>query len=117
MDNAFFRRFHVVVDFPRPDADDRARLWRGLLPPRIPRGPDLDLDMAGRAVSLSGGNIRNAALYAAFLAADAGRPLDMEQLTLAIWREINKDGRQHGPADLGELSVFLPTAAKGARHA
>lgn len=128
VDNAFFRRFHVVVDFPRPDAEDRARLWRGLLPPRIPIGPDLDLDLAGRAVSLSGGHIRNAALYAAFLAADAGKPLGMEHLALAVWREINKDGRQHGTADLGELALFLPTllptslstslpaSAKGARH-
>ncbi len=27
LDPAFARRFQLVVDFPRPDADARARLW------------------------------------------------------------------------------------------
>jgi SpoVK/Ycf46/Vps4 family AAA+-type ATPase len=110
LDSAFFRRFHVVADFPRPDADDRARLWQRLLPPRIPRDPGLDVEAIARAVSLAGGNIRNAALYASCLAADAGEALSMRHVAWAVWREINKDGAQHSHKDLGSLAAHLQGA-------
>jgi len=36
IDPAFQRRLRFVVNFPLPDADDRANLWRNVLPERTP---------------------------------------------------------------------------------
>ncbi len=108
LDPAFARRFQVVVDFPRPDAAARTRLWQRLLPPRAPREPDLDPAFLGASVNLTGGSIRNAALQAAYLAAGDGRPLGLGHVALAVWRELGKDGRELTPADLGALAAYLP---------
>jgi ATPase family associated with various cellular activities (AAA)/Winged helix domain, variant len=111
LDPAFARRFQVVVDFPRPDAEARALLWHRSLPPLAPRGGDLDLVFLGSAVNLTGGGIRNAALHAAFLAADGGRPIGLADVALAVWRELGKDGRDLSLADLGPLAPHLPAGA------
>jgi hypothetical protein len=108
IDKAFTRRFQMVVEFPRPDESARARLWSLLLPPRAPRRPDVDIDFLARAVNLTGGNIRNAALHAAYLAADDGRAIGMEHIATAAWRELAKDRPQIAKSDLGPLAEFLP---------
>jgi hypothetical protein len=108
LDPAFARRFQLVVDFPRPDAGARARLWERLLPARAPRSPDLDPAFLGAAVNLAGGSIRNAALHAAFLAAELRRPIGLPEVTLAVWRELSKEGRDLTTADLGALAPHLP---------
>jgi len=108
LDPAFARRFQVVVDFPRPDAEARTRLWQRLLPPRMPREPGVNPAFLGAAVNLTGGSIRNAALHAAYLAAGAGKPLSLGHVALAIWRELGKDGRELSSTDLGPMAPFLP---------
>jgi len=111
LDPAFARRFQVVVDFPRPDAEARTRLWQRLIPPRAPREPGVEPAFLGAAVNLTGGSIRNAALHAAYLAAGAGKPLSLGHVALAVWRELGKDGRELSPTDLGPLAPFLPKEA------
>jgi hypothetical protein len=108
LDPAFARRFQVVVDFPRPDAEARAHLWQRLLPPRMPRQAEVDCAFLGAAVNLTGGNIRNAALHAAYLAAGVNKPLNLGHLAVAVWRELGKDGRELSPTDLGALAPYLP---------
>jgi len=108
LDPAFARRFQVVVELPKPDAASRARLWRVLLPPRAPLAPDLDPELLGQAVALTGGGIRNAALHAAYLAAAADRPIGLREVALAVWRELAKDGREVSPGDLGPLLRHVP---------
>jgi len=108
LDPAFARRFQVVVDFPRPDIEARAKLWQRLLPPRAPRDPQVNVDFLAAAVNLTGGHIRNAALHAAYLAAGCNSALTLEHIALAVWRELGKDGREMAPAALGALASFLP---------
>jgi AAA+ superfamily predicted ATPase len=108
IDKAFTRRFQMVVEFPRPDEPARARLWSLLLPPRAPRRNDVDIDFLARALNLTGGNIRNAALHAAYLAADDGRAIGMEHIATAAWRELAKDRPRIAKSDLGPLAEFLP---------
>jgi len=112
LDTAFARRFQMVIDFPRPDAADRARLWRRLLPPHAPIEKDVDPLLLGSAVSLSGGNIRNAALHAAYLAAGEGVSINRGHVALAVWRELSKDGREVSLRDMGELANDFPEAIK-----
>jgi len=110
IDTAFMRRFQLVAEFPRPDQAARKRLWSRMLPPGAPRAPELDLDRLAGAANLTGGNIRNAALHAAYLAAEAEQPIDLGHVATAIWRELAKEHRRLSRADLGALAAYLPPA-------
>jgi hypothetical protein len=88
LDPAFLRRIRFAVQFPFPDAEQRAEIWRRTFPEQMPRGA-LDYDALAR-LNVAGGNIRNIALYAAFLAADAGAPLSMSHLLRAARAELKK---------------------------
>src|SRR6185312_9660512 len=90
MDEAFVRRFHFLLNFPMPDEAMRRRIWEGMFPPAAERDPDLDLAHLARGFELSGGEIKNVVLAAAFLAADEGRPIGMAHLGRAIAREFLK---------------------------
>ncbi len=107
LDPAFARRFQVVVDFPRPEAPARTLLWQRLLPPLAPGRTELDFAFLGQSVNLTGGQIRNAALHAAYLAAGDGQRLTFRNIALAVWRELGKDGRELSKTDLGALGNFL----------
>lgn len=112
IDSAFSRRFQAVVEFTRPDAAARSRLWEKLLPPRAPREAALDAGLLGGAVNLTGGGIRNAALHAAYLAAGDDRPMGLAHVALAAWRELAKEGREISPQELGPLAAHLPEASR-----
>ena len=101
VDEAFLRRLDAIVDFPLPEVEDRRRLWERNLSANAPKADDIDLDFLARRFSLAGGNIRNVAVGAAFLAADAGRPLGMEALVRETAREYRKLGRLCVEAEFG----------------
>jgi ATP-dependent 26S proteasome regulatory subunit len=93
MDDAFVRRLHVTIEFPFPNEADRRRIWQQIWPAETPRSPELDLDFMARRFEIAGGNIRNIALTAAFLAADNGRVVTMAHLLSATRREYQKMGK------------------------
>ncbi|WP_018350619.1 ATP-binding protein [Longispora albida] len=93
LDEAFTRRIDIVVDFPLPDDELRRSLWDGCLGTLLPRGTDLDLGFVAGAFELAGGHIRSAAITAGYLAAEAGRPVEMADLIGAVAREYKKLGR------------------------
>ena len=70
----------------------RARLWRVHLPPQLPIAGPIDLGDLARRYEMSGGYIRNAALRAAFLAAQDKTPLTQFHLERAIRAELNDGG-------------------------
>ncbi len=94
IDEAFLRRLHVVVEFPVPEAPERRRIWARSLPPAAPLGDDVDIDFLAQEVEVTGGTIRNAALGAAFLAAEAATPITMALIVAALRRELQKMGPQ-----------------------
>ncbi len=88
LDDAFLRRIRFIVHFPFPDAAQRAEIWRRVWPAATPRD---GLDAARLAsLNVAGGNIRNIALHAAFLAAEAAEPVRMQHLLHAARREYSK---------------------------
>jgi SpoVK/Ycf46/Vps4 family AAA+-type ATPase len=88
LDAAFLRRIRFIVQFPFPDAGQRAEIWRGIFPAETPTdGLDL-LKLA--QLNVAGGNIRNIAMNAAFLAADAGEPVRMAHVLSAARSEYSK---------------------------
>jgi SpoVK/Ycf46/Vps4 family AAA+-type ATPase len=93
MDEAFVRRMHFTVEFPFPNAQDRRRIWAHIWPEATPRSAELDADVLARRFELAGGNIRNIALAAAFLAASDGGVVTMAHLLHATRREYQKMGK------------------------
>jgi hypothetical protein len=111
VDPAFSRRMHAVIDFPLPDAPLRERLWRSVFPAAAPVADDIDFAFLARQFAFSGGDIRVAALDAAFLAAARSSPITMAVVVQAVARQLLKQGkipsatefRQHYPMLLGEV--------------
>jgi hypothetical protein len=97
LDVAFTRRLRFVVTFPFPTAADRARMWQRAFPPQTPV-EDLDYARLAR-VNLTGGSIHNAAINAAFMAAQADRPVGMGAVLTAIRNELIKMDRPINEAE------------------
>ncbi len=112
LDTAFYRRFQVVVEFSRPDERERKHLWQKLFPAKAPLSKELDLSLLGRSVNLSGGNIKNAALHSAYLAAEEGSAIQYKHVATAVWRELTKDGRPVSDSQLGQLISYLPDGVR-----
>ncbi|MBS0445346.1 MAG: ATP-binding protein [Proteobacteria bacterium] len=91
LDSAFQRRLRMVVSFPFPDLQERQQIWRRVFPPALPTA---GLDHAKLArLHMSGGQIRNIAISAAFHAAEAGEALSMAHLLKAAHGEAAKRER------------------------
>jgi SpoVK/Ycf46/Vps4 family AAA+-type ATPase len=103
VDEAFLRRFHIIADFPMPSEEDRLRIWQGMLPPALEREPDLDLRRLARDFEISGGDIKNAVLAAAYMAAAQGKPVGMHHLKAALRREMIKSGKVIDERELHQL--------------
>lgn len=88
LDRAFMRRIRFIVHFPFPEAHQRAEIWRRIYPVHTPT-QNLDVDKLSR-LNVSGGNIRNIALNAAFLAADANESVQMGHILRAAQSEYTK---------------------------
>jgi AAA+ superfamily predicted ATPase len=101
IDEAFARRLDAVVDFPMPDVEHRRRLLDHCLRPGVPRAKDLDLDYCAQAFELSGGNIRNIAVAASYLAAAGSGAVGMPELMRATAREYRKLGRLCTQSEFG----------------
>jgi AAA+ superfamily predicted ATPase len=98
IDSAFQRRLRFIVQFPFPDADALAALWQRAFPQATPTDA-LDVGKLAR-LSLTGGHIRNVAINAAFLAADAGAAVSMHHLRQAVQAEFSKLDQGLPGADL-----------------
>ena len=93
IDEAFRRRLSLRVDFPVPEPDERERLWRTLLPAEAALGADIDYATLADRFEMTGGYIKNAALRAAFLAADEDAPIAMRHLERAARAEYQAMGK------------------------
>ncbi|MEY2420285.1 MAG: hypothetical protein QOI95_352 [Acidimicrobiaceae bacterium] len=100
IDQAFLRRVHVTVEFPLPDPADREKIWKRCLAGAPLSG--VDFKFLAHKFELAGGSIRNAALSSAFMAASAGKKVDMDSLVLGLKRELQKLGRLTTEADFGK---------------
>jgi ATPase family associated with various cellular activities (AAA) len=92
-DEAFARRLDVSADFNLPEKAQRAQIWRISLPSSLPLADDVSVDFLADRFELSGGNIRNVCVAAAFAAADATETVSMRHLIGALAAEYRKLGR------------------------
>ncbi len=98
LDQAFLRRIRFVIAFPFPDAKARAEIWQRIFPSRTPT-QGLDVNLLGK-LNVAGGNIRNIALNAAFLAAEAGEAVMMKHIMQAAKSEYLKLERSLSDAEI-----------------
>lgn len=99
LDPAFLRRIRFIVQFPFPDAVQRARIWQRIFPSSTPTRR-LDMKKLAR-LNVAGGNIRNIALNAAFTAADEGKAVGMKHLLYAARSECAKLEKSVSEAEIG----------------
>ena len=93
IDEAFARRMFATIELPFPDAAHRLRIWRAMLDAGAPVAEDVDAGFLARQFELSGGNIRNVVVSAAYASAASGIAIAMNDLILATARELQKIGR------------------------
>lgn len=107
LDPAFLRRLRFLVDFPRPDAEARQKIWRQCLPAGSHELDDAAFRQLARKIELAGGNIRQITLRAAFIAAAAGAQINLGHIVQAARAELAKLGLP--PADI-DLSAARKAA-------
>jgi hypothetical protein len=113
LDPAFARRMHYQIEFARPAAPLRERLWRGMFPPSAPLADDVDFAFLADRFETTGGEIQTIALDAAFLAAAAHCPIGMTQLLRAVTRRQTKQGNPGGLERYREHRRALEARAGG----
>jgi hypothetical protein len=103
IDEAFLRRLTFMVHFPFPEEVARREIWKRIWPTETAVDPDVDFAVLANRLHLSGGNIRNIALSAAFLAAEDARPVRMTDILNATRREYAKVGKNLTDAELEDV--------------
>lgn len=102
LDEAFSRRLHGEIEFPLPDERAREQLWRKAFPPPAPIGDDVNPALLAAQFQLSGGDIRNVALAAAFLAAHERAPIGLAHVMRALARQRHRQGKLPTLAEFGQ---------------
>ena len=93
IDPALQRRLNFRVRFPEPEVEERARLWRQLLPPSAGLHDAVDFHAIAEQFDMTGGYIKNAVVRAAVIAARAGRAMLAEDLWMGAHHEYVEMGK------------------------
>ena len=102
LDPAFIRRLRFIIEFPRPDAPSREQIWRLCLPKESHELQDTDFRQLARRLELTGGQIRQITLRAAFIAAAANDQIRLEHVATAARAELAKLGMPPVELDLSQ---------------
>lgn len=112
MDEAFVRRLAFSVTFPFPEEPERRRIWEKCWPAQAPMDSDVDAAFLARQFKLTGGNIRNVALAAAFDAAADGGRVSMSHIVRGVRREFQKMGKTCVESDFGPYFPLLQSQSQ-----
>jgi hypothetical protein len=107
IDQAFLRRVQFAVEFPSPTPQQRLEIWRRVWPKAAAVGSDIDLEFLAQHFEWPGGNIRNIALKAAYLAASDDQVISMKHVVAATRREFQKLGRLSVEQEFGRYGHLI----------
>jgi len=93
LDKAMVRRIQYRVTFKEPDEEQRRLIWETLCPAEVPLAADVRFAEVAKRFELTGAQIKNALLRAAYRAADAGAKLDARTLAEACQDEYQAAGK------------------------
>lgn len=100
-DPAFLRRITYAVRFAMPDEDMRLRLWQKNIPAGAPVSPELDLPFFAKGFSISGSDIKQVLLNAAYMAARDDRAIDNRHIAQALKYNLQKNGKMISRDEFG----------------
>ena len=106
VDDAFLRRMHFAIEFSSPDEKLRKKIWSIIFPHDTPVGENVDFSFLSK-FKITGGNIKNIALSAAFLAAGDSSAVEMEHIVRATKREFQKIGKLCIKEDFGKYYELI----------
>jgi hypothetical protein len=120
IDQAFTRRFQIVLSFPRPEPAERSRIWALAFPKAAPLQEDIDFEVLSR-LDMTGASIVNAAQTAALLAVESARVnksagasqracITRAHVVRAISRQYQREARLLTPSELGPYASLLEGA-------
>jgi SpoVK/Ycf46/Vps4 family AAA+-type ATPase len=95
IDSAFSRRLEFIIEFEEPGVNERLTLWQCHIPSLAPLQDDVNLNELAALYPIVGGHIRNAAVAAAFLAAQDDGGIKQQHFVDAIRREYQKSGKAY----------------------
>jgi len=93
IDTAFTRRLEYIIEFEEPGFNERLKLWECHLPDQAPLDKDVNLTELASLFAIVGGHIRNAAVSAAYMAAQQECTIRQQHFIDAIRREYEKSGK------------------------
>lgn len=105
IDDAFKRRIKYMIPFRMPDAETRRLLWKQMLPKQAPAEEDLDLAFFAEKFELSGSEIKDAMLHAAYMAAAEGAEIGNRHVMEAVRLGCAKYGKVLTKENFGYMGV------------
>jgi SpoVK/Ycf46/Vps4 family AAA+-type ATPase len=93
IDDAFARRIQFRIEFPFPDAEHRELIWKSHFPKECPVDDDIDFHALGECFELTGGNIKNAVVRAAYRAAARQASISSADIEFAAEQECKNAGK------------------------
>ncbi len=103
IDEAFVRRMRFIIEFPFPDASMRELIWGKVFPPKAPLDDNVKYTYLAKNFALSGANIRNSALFAAFFASEKQSAIQMKHIAEGLKIELTKMGKSYKDSDFSAL--------------
>ncbi len=97
IDAGFLRRLRFVLEFPKPDIDQRNQLWRNTLAAlagvKTVEALAPVLQFLSGEIEATGAQIKNSVLGALFISQREDQKLSAKYLLRALERELSKEGR------------------------
>jgi SpoVK/Ycf46/Vps4 family AAA+-type ATPase len=108
LDEAFLRRLRFVVEFPLPEAAERLRIWRSVVPAEVDASA-IDCEFLAQRFPLAGGHIRAIVFQACLQSAEEGaaRALTMAAVIRAVQREYEKLERASSLDQFGPYAQLI----------
>lgn len=103
IDDAFKRRIKYMVHFQLPDAATRQLLWDKAFPKKAPAEVDLALDYFAEHFELSGSEIKECMIHAAYMAAQEHSAIGNRHVIEALRLCFAKYGKLLGEDEFGYL--------------
>ena len=94
IDDAFMRRFQSIIQFPRPNADERFKIWKNSFSTSVEIDKSIDLNEVAGKYEISGGAIINIIQHCSLRALGRDSNLiNKNDIIEGIRREYHKNRR------------------------
>lgn len=94
IDEAFARRFQVMIDFQKPDEHQRLQLWKNAFTPPCRLAPDVSLSRLAAEHAITGAAIMNVLRYCSLQALSRGNTeITLPDIKYGIRKEMHKEGK------------------------